>query len=652
MLASVLMIAALSINDAKMFFNGGDAMPNTVAGVPSDSLRGAAILPEIYGTISGWLERMLLPPYGLYDVEPGQYAKPVDPKASRFNQYLVISPSLCSNRVVSTRYTYLDLMHRIVDERMMYGYLSDGYDFDAFGYGSSKMPGDAFPTIAWTNKLFSARTPAEWSRVWQRLADCPVDGVWKTRTSDGPGGWLANTLEGLCIDGTVDQAIYRDFYENYYWAIYGRRSQTSCLDLLRAQIGDEAYALTNRTMRLDRRFMTALENALGLMDLAPLALGDSWVDAVSLTHGYTSYAGATVSATWQYNAGQNRISISYDTPSWATSNSWSTATNWTGEVDYVLFACGGSDESVVVSAALLDPIAVTVPLDLILDLVDYAPGAPDSTIALTEIQSSDGILTYRFNNGRSLGANLNNLAGTNRLTIAATAHQTATVAYSLGLSDWSPPAQTRWLLANGYVPSVDLACIGSCRHIDGVCAFDSDGFPYAPSATVREASSSQRTVEGTEVNIRGALEAHVGTLIDHADGHIARATGRNIRSRASVLPAAGSFTPAGSGYARVAAGGTPNINTPSELMIESSPSLGHVVVIISDDASSNTRTIDYNVAALDPEHYPDVTLATITYGAQASISNALPHVSAAYAEAYPWVEARGHFRWRNLRFDD
>ena len=102
----------------------------------------------------------------------------------------------------------------------------------------------------------------------------------------------------------------------------------------------------------------------------------------------------------------------------------------------------------------------------------------------------------------------------------------------------------------------------------------------------------------------------------------------------------------------MAAGGTPNINTPYELMIESSPSLGHVVVIISDDASSNTRTIDYNVNALDPEHYPDVTLATITYGAQASISNALPHVSAAYAEAYPWVEARGHFRWRNLRFDD
>ena len=663
MLASALMIAALSINDAKMFFNGGDSMPNAVASVPGDSARGAALLPEIYGTVSGWLERMLLPPYGLYDADDDwmDTGRPVDPKASKFEMLWVISPSLCSNRVVSTRFTFVDLTHRIVDERLKFGGLSaDEYGSDLF-YGSSQMPGDPFPTVAWTNALFAARTPTEWSRVWTRLYCCPVDGVWKTQDSDPyyPSYHIAGILESVCMNNFVDQEIRSDFYDNYYWAIASSRgTQTTCLDLLRAQIGNDAYALSNRTMRLDRRFLTALENALGLMDLAEMMWIQPYMPILSLTHGYTEYASSTVAATWRYNASRDRISFTYDTPRWEPSKTWTTATNMTSRSESVVFACGGSAESVVVSAGLLDSIAVTVPLDLVLDLVGYSEGAPESVVELTSAQTSGGILTFRFDNGRSLGADLNSMVGTNRLAIAAVAHQTVTVWYTAGLSDlsWGGYDDTRnmWLLENGYIPHVDLAWLDSCAHADSPVAISHDAgmYPFAPESCVSEASSSQQTIDGTAVNLRSAIEGHIGTLIDHADGHVARATGRNIRRRASVLPAAGSFTPEGSGYASVASGGQPTINIPGNLIIKSSPSSGHVILTIDDGGGGDTRTVDYNVSSLDPENYPAVTLATISYNANAAVTNALPHVSAAYAGVNPIIIPRGHFRFRNLRFDD
>lgn len=647
-----LLIATLSINDAKMFFQGGEAMPNVVESVPGDSLRAGAILPEVYGTISGWLERTWLT-YGVLGGYSGITNLNVAKTATLASSYGW--PAGCgiinSNRVITTRHVWQPLLNGIADSlnRGWTGVLPERAQ-DQYGIitSSTALGGMNWPTISWTEDFIGAVSSNEWAQIWPTFMSCEPDGVWKTDQHAYGNSIVINILSSRASD-------WMEWYDNPdYGALESYldswRSPKSCLDILKEKIGDEAYALTNRTMRLDRRFLTALENAIGLCDVM---VDDVYADMpaakfIDLSHRCSQFATATTDAVWSYSPSAGWMSISTDPLAWSTSTSISTTTNFVSNASAYIAVSYESSESASLRASLSN-IPLTLPASNLYAMAVSAAGGAESW-SVDASSTAGGSLTYWLSSTNDLqftiSVGLNGLAGTNQLIVSAAATQSHGVRFTVPEFTyyWDYGFISKPLWKNGFVDSLDCAFLPMCTRWAGDAGGeDSGGYPSPGEDSIREFASDQLTFRGglTE-SVRNSFDGRARDYISHAAGHVNSYIGGNIGVRSDMIPLSKMSVFSGSVLDRasiVTSGGPAELKDALQ-SIEVHDS-GSIVVFYDGD-----ETI-YNGSSGEP-----VKIAELRYQAEAALTNSLPHVSSAGAEVYPEVLSRAKMNWRNLRFED
>lgn len=470
--------AALVMTDTKEFFEGGAMLPGSVASCPSPSLRTAAVLPEIYGVLSAWMERTFL----YYCTKPhliggGTIQTPSQMKTadlSGWDDFDYPFLQAMTNRVVTSRMAWWPLVEGVADA-MKFGYPGATYNGGLiynFGANSSTaLGGQDFPTIGWTTNLIEAVSTNRWVGIWPYFGDCPTDGVWKTESYYSyPRVFGNESLIGWLYDG--------DFaydYPELHSQIVNWKSPISCLDILREKIGDGAYALTNRTLRLDRNFLTALENALGLCDTyiesTPRGRDEDITTYFDLTYGCYNSASASASAVWRFNTATRQITIHPDQLTWTFNTYLSTSTNEVFGSDSALAWCGGSTESAGLIAQMNIPltlVASDVYNLLIAQGVDPTTGTNKWTVTADFL--SGGNLVYELESAQQIiHIHAPVSTGTNTIYVGASANQNNRVIFTKGVNyrgDINLPL-TKFYWIFGFIDHVDVALGKSCFFYNG-----------------------------------------------------------------------------------------------------------------------------------------------------------------------------------------
>lgn len=647
---AALLIATLSINNAKMFFQGGASMPNVVESVPGDSLRAGAILPEVYGTISGWLERVALPADYEGNIRTASDMKTADLSFSWIMANL--SPPW-TNRVVTQRFylphqrTYFDLWGYICDWMSYFGG-SGSSSFYMFDSSTELDNGVVWPTIEWTNNLVTAISSNEWAEIWPTFECCEPDGVWK---KGEPGGSARNwRVEHMLRRGGEEMG---DDFESYAAAVYDFRTSKTCLDLLKEKIGDEAYALTNSSMRIDRRFLTALENALGLCNVLVEEGKDPFAEAYhyNLTHSCVYYAFATADALWTYNPSSGYMSIQSDL-SWSVSNTVSTVTNYSSfSTDYSAW-CGGSFESASLHANI-DDIDLGIPASNLYALaVEHLNGSDSGGWVVSSDSVDGGILSYRLvdssQNSWYIQFNLNHLSGTNRLHVGASASQSTQVYYPTTdfVNGRSPYFPTEFMWKNAFVKSLDIVAFPICWHDDTGARLTEYGgvdIEFDDSA-IKEFACWPSSMRGAATaQLTSQIDTWQRRLVNHAVEHVNHALNARIGVRSDMLPLSQSdaFEQCVLSQASSIQGGPAELRT--ALSYVGCDTTNGTVSIVFDGVS-------HVVSANSPN---ELTMAQILFTRDAYPTNDLPHIGKAAAAARgDWVNCRAVINWRNCRFED
>lgn len=646
--------AALVMDDTKEFFEGGEMLPGRVANCPSPSLRAAAVLPEIYGVLSAWMERIFL----YYHTSNGFIVLPEDMKSCDLFRNMETDwdypyNQVRTNRVVTERMTWWPLVNAIA-KAMRTGPPSmtrnkNGLGFFTMGANaSSRLKGKDFPTIDWTTNVVDAVPADSWIGIWPCFIDCPTDGVWKTeylRDRDLLIPYQTYRVIGSLYDGEFSQD-----YPELLTSITNWKSSTTCLDLLRGEIGDDAYFLTNRTLRLDRRYLTALEYALGLCDTYVLA---SWPGAnglgfLDLTYRTTKQSDECVSANWKFNGISNTITIRPDRPSFDNiTNVVRVVTNFNYFADTGVAWCGGSTESLKMSANTSFYVIMKVS-DLYNVMTTYTPQAPDQDMWLYSGHSFslDGsTLVYDFtttnNDYRSLTFLLE---GEGALNILATGTQENRVKFSSYEVNTSliPPPMPLFLMKYGFVYYVDVAWGLNCVSFDGYVPFV--GYPVFPEGAHREHALEQFTVYGTTNEWVSTLSKKMTYMGQHARGHVASMIGGDVEDIPSMLPLTQSQNYKDmllSNYLSVASGGPATIGM-------------HVFEVSYDRTLETVTVVDESGTNVYPANSDNIIIfAIIGYEntIQANVRDChVPAAASEVSQALNQPPIRAVMLWRNCSF--
>lgn len=642
--------AALVMDDTKQFFTGGASLPNTVASCPSPSLRTAAVLPEIYGVLSAWLERTWLDDnYGITNVSSAKTAVLDD-----YSRWPTGCGSINSNRVVTSRHVWQRLLNKIADG-MCYGGPSAFLDDDGQYYiqnvnSSTALGGGSWPTIEWTEDFIEAVPSNRWAEIWPTFDDCENDEVWHKYSF--AGRWnLITCLRDRC-NGDFDED-----YADLYLYLQDWVSPKSCLDVLKEKIGDEAYAITNRTLRTDRRFLTALENALGLCDVMQNTYNISMPDAkyIDLYHVCSQSATASSMSVWEYSPSSGLISIRPGSLTWSTTTTVRTETNsWNYSSGYIAVSYDSAESASV--HATLENIPLTISASNIYEMVvAAADGVNYEVWDADEIYNIGGILGYKMvPRDHPSGAipydfyisiDLNGLSGNGNLVVSAIASQGHVVKYSIPefihYHDYQWPSRVLW--RNAFVESIDLAYLPICtRWLGTPAGEDSGGYPAPGYDNIKEFASDQVTVRGGLTDeVRSTFEGKAREYINHAAAHVNSSIGGHIGIRADMIPLSKIAVFSSSVLSQaslVSSGGPAQLKT----ALQSITLNNGTIAVLYDNKS---RSYDGHTGG-------PVMLAELCYEADAALTNDLPHVSSAGAEVVTDNYFRAKMHWRNCRFED
>lgn len=281
MLASILL--ALVMERPLMFFTDQPGrLPASNVNAPSETLRiTPAHYAELYGVASAYIERYWKGG-GVYTND--NWESYIDPQNVQF-QHLPIawfswggydpgyfSPS---NRVIKS--------YRIAaktgsdDAPVLHNIANWIFNDDYFSpsSGSSLIQDSDPPTFDWCENPFAAVGTNEWIGAWRRFINVTNDiaaSTWNLGPSDwyyddrySPPGNMVYHLRDLTGDN-MPQEIDTLSWE--LWDAIANRGASETISTLmrRAVPGCAAEAVTNRTLRLDRSFLTALESAASLED--------------------------------------------------------------------------------------------------------------------------------------------------------------------------------------------------------------------------------------------------------------------------------------------------------------------------------------------------------------------------------------------------
>lgn len=641
--------AALVMDDTKQFVTGGAALPNTVASCPSPSLRTAAVLPEIYGVLSAWLERSELK-YAHDDNITSPAQLPTAVFANGYDWGLPFSMAQ-SNRVVTSRLSWWPLVNQIADTMAVGGPgVNASLHWDRYNFSSTSLGGDDWPEVAWTDDMPGAMPSNRWANIWPKFLSCSPDPIWKT-DSYCEGSSALSLLSDL-----YDGEFIKD-YTDLYTYLDSWRSPLTCEDILRGKIGNVAESLTNRTLRLDRNYLTALENALGLCDIIVCENHFPYwgpdIDRLLLSHSAVESASASANAIWSFNATTGMVTIRPDELSWQKHSNVSTITNWSYASDNSYAWCEGSTESAFLEASMVAPLTIAAS-----NLYHVASSSNDTWTVISS-SIANGWITYVLTSpgqpNWTVAFYLDGMAGTNTISVSASASQHTRVSWS-DIDTMSVADLPTWwifdpfLLIYGFVDSIDLVYAPTKYFYGGYVALDEIGYPISPDDAEVEYCLMPETIAGTPDAWRSAIEAKSRWQTDLAISLVNNYVGGRIGNRSDMLPLLrqGVFDSAVlSEASRVTSGGSAYVRPNLDSIVCAQNGGGGPTVTVTT-GSGGTHT--YPASSGD-----GVPVAELFYSNYISPTNGLPHVSAAAAGVGLYtrgVPFRAKMRWRNCRFED
>lgn len=668
MLATILLASVVKMNDVTLFFRDGDRLQNVVTNVPS-SARAKAMLVEQYGTLSGWFERTAL--LDEHAVE-GRYAisNLVDCKTVDLSQYWVSSqlqnPYYATNRVVTLRFQRFP--HYIIYSDIDYGGGGSALLNSVQYEGSTQLDkcypdGTGWPhSTDWRSRLFDCATLREWLTAWPTFDPCETDGVWKVNGDVGYPGFRGERFRQR---GGLTQAE-----EN---ALENWRHPVTCFSLLHDEIGDVAYSLTNRTGRIDRQGLTALEWALGLVNILYIERSDVFPPTrmSDITYAGSRDSHAEPVVQWSYDTSTGEVVMTPLALSWSDTIQERTTTNRTATAKAIVSVSHGTSEALSYHAGMLQ-VPISMPVAAIYN--NAASLATSNSVRWTVYYEQDTRTSFslRFEDDAkdylfAVSYPLQNLSGESQQYIGVVAHQSADVITSEPVfDDWTVTGMpTDFMSRNNWVADVDCAFMPAFyAATNDVTAriMESDfgnylNMTFPGDSSVLYTSRTAVVPSGLAAGFRSACREELDYYRTYLDGWMLAQIGAHVDNRAEMLPILHDGSYESSVLPRV----QQEVRRAPAQFSESIgwatyDGLTGILTIAPDETSQGTQ---YSGPG------GTLVITVLSAGEEGSISNNLPRVEAAaaaiplsWSDGWPQsgsmstveVEARCLMRWRNLYY--
>lgn len=667
MLATIILASTLRMNDVKLFFRGGDEMQNVVTNVPS-SARASAMLVEQYGTLSGWFERMAL--LDEHAVE-GRYAisNLVDCKTVDLSQYWVASlmqiPYYATNRFVTLRFQRFP--HYIIYNDIDYGGGGSGLLNSVEYEGSTQLDkcypdGTGWPhSTDWRSRLFDCATLREWLTAWPTFDLCETDGVWKVYGAVEYPGFRGERFRQR---GGLTQAE-----EN---ALENWRHPVTCFSLLHDEIGDVSYSLTNRTGRIDRNGLTALEWALGLVNILYVYRSDvfppSRISDIMYDGARESHAEPVVQ--WSYDTSTGEVVMTPLALSWSDSVQERTVTNRTTTAKAIVSVSHGTSESLGYYSEMVQ-VPISMPVAAIYN--NAASLATSNSVRWTvyyewdtrtsfSLRFVDDARQYLF----AVSYPLENLSGHSQQIISVIANQSADVITSeMVFDDWTLTGlPTDFMSRNNWVADVDCAffpAFYSATNDVTARILESDfgnylNMTFPGDSSVLYTSRTANVPSGLAAAFKTACRYEIDYYRQYLDRWMLAQIGAHVDNRAEMLPILHNGSYESSVLPRV------------QQEVRRAPAqFSEGIGWATYDGSTGILTIGDADEPGAQYSGPSGTLVitSLSAGEEGSVSNDLPRVEAAasaiplsWSDGWPQsgsmsrveVDARCLMRWRNLYY--
>jgi len=344
--------AGIVSDDAKMFFTGGDWLPDAVPNsaiydstdISSKELRITTnVTAALYSTVSAFLERFVVEGRWTFehlsDFKTGilSYAWWGYPSNRVIRTArLMEGPPGTGESYIGTCRNYLQGLANSPAEPGSY----------ARSWGSSKLDeqlGAAaeFPEFGWFGGTFEDNTNAfrqvfaddVYPSIWPEYQSCSNDSVWKV---EGSPVWHV----GLC--NALDLFQYGDFYPAKTFdmdlpdtaclaesAVYTNPSPASCYRILTDRFGDHASAFTNTTRRLSYYRLGTIEAGIASIDTEyyVYAIGDAMFKIYQLTHSHSRSGIARATVTNATVGADGTVEFSMPSLTWQDTELWTMTTN-------------------------------------------------------------------------------------------------------------------------------------------------------------------------------------------------------------------------------------------------------------------------------------------------------------------------------------
>lgn len=342
--------AGIVSDDSKMFFSGGDWLPDTVPNsaiydstdISSKELRITTnVTAALYSTVSAFLERIAVERrwefQQLSDFKTNTIMRNVwwgypSNRVIRTARLLEGPPGTGESYIGTCR----DFLSRLANSTVT-PWMDGDY------WGSSKLDDQIgaaakFPEFGWFNGAFEDNTNAfrqvfaddAYPSIWPEYQSCSNDPAWKVE-----GSPVRHT--GLCE--AMELFHYGDFYpamafDPVEWnvqdtAVYTNPSPASCYRILTDRFGDHASAITNATRRLSYYQLGTVEAGIASVDTEYMRTrpedGPYKIYQLSHAHSRSGIARATVTNATVGTDGT--VEFSMPPLTWQDTESWSVTTN-------------------------------------------------------------------------------------------------------------------------------------------------------------------------------------------------------------------------------------------------------------------------------------------------------------------------------------
>jgi len=668
MLATILLASVVKMNDVTLFFRDGDRLQNVVTNVPS-SARAKAMLVEQYGTLSGWFERTALLDEHAVD---GRHtiSNLADCKTVDLSQYWVSSqlnnPYYSTNRVVTLRFQKFPhyIIYSDIDSGGGGSALLNSVQYE----GSTQLDrcypdGTGWPhSTEWRSRLYDCATLTEWLTAWPTFNPCETDGVWKVNGDVGYPGFRGERFR--------QRGGLRQSEEN---ALENWRHPVTCLSLLKDEIGDVAYSLTNRTGRIDRNGLTALEWALGLVNILYVERSDIFPP----TRMYDiMYAGSRDShaepvVQWSYDTATGEVVMTPLALSWSDTIHESTTTNRTATAKAIVSVSHGTSESLSFNSSMAQ-VPISMPVAQIYTMAEALVSSnavrwtvyyEQDTRTSFSLRFVDDARQYLF----AVSYPLVDLSGHSQQFISVVANQSADViTYEPVFDNWTVAGiPTDFLSRNNFVADVDCAFLPAFYAATNdvparIMASDFGNYlnlAFPGDSEVLYTSRTANVPSGLAAGLRTACRDELDYYRQHLDGWMLLQIGGNVADRNTMLPILhdGSYESAVLPRVQEEVRRAPAQFSDSIGWATYDGTTG-LLTIAPDESSQGTS---YSGPS------GSLVITTISAGENGSISNNLPRAEAAaaaiplsWSDGWPQsgemstvdVEARCLMRWKNLYY--